>query len=197
LHEYFTNSEDASVLKMLFHLLAFLNGGQNYNHWKLCLLGLSYLYHFGVDLFRFELTIDVQCRYSFRNGSSSRENHGVFEEGGEFSLTLVASEGGSHTDDCVLVEDEDCRGESSINELNFVSKEERINFINEENSIDGNLSHEDVGISAVVDVGLVSEEVISNLAGPWRVLLLLNSCEYFIGNHHHHLLGMKEVEITS
>jgi hypothetical protein len=197
LHEYFANSEDVAVLKMLFHLLAFPNGGQNYNHWKLCLLGLSYLYHLGINIFQLELAIDVQRRHPFRDSSSSFKNYRVFKESGEFGLSLVASEGGSYSNDCMLVEDQDCRGESSIDEPNLVSKEERINLVNEENSIGGNLSDEDVRISAVVDVSVASEEVISDLAGPRRVFLLLNSCQHFVGNHHYHLFMVEEVDVTS
>jgi hypothetical protein len=103
-----TNSKDKAVLEVLLHLLTLFNGRKDNDDWKLCLFGLSYLDHFCIDLFGFELAINVQRRYSFRNGSSGCENHRVFEEGGEFSLALVTSECSCHANDCVFIEEEDC-----------------------------------------------------------------------------------------
>jgi hypothetical protein len=185
------------VLKVLLHLLTLLKRGKDDDDRKLCLLGFGYFYYLVVNLFWFELAIDIKSKLSFRDSSSSCDHNGVFEEGGEFSLSLVASECSCHANDCVFVEDEDCREESSIDELNLVSKEERIDLVDQKNSSRGNLASKDISVGAVVDVGVVSEEVVSDLTGPRRVFLLLYGCEHFIGNHHYHLLVVEEVEIVS
>ena len=48
-----------------------------------------------------------------------------------------------------------------------------------------------------MDVSIISEEVVSNLACPGRVFLLLNGCQYFGRHHHYRFLAVKEIEVTS
>ena len=96
------------MLEVLLHLLALLNRMEDNDNRELCLLGLSYSHHFGINIFQLKLTIDVQSRHSFMDSSFSCENYGVFEESREFGLALTTSESGSHANDCVLVEDDDC-----------------------------------------------------------------------------------------
>jgi hypothetical protein len=176
--------------------MALLYRREDYDDRKLCLFGLSYLDHLGVNLLGFELSVDIESKLSFRTGSSSGENHRVFEEGGEFGLALVTSEGGSHADDLVFVEEKDCRDESSVNELNLVSEEERVNLIDKENCSCGNLASEKITISTVMNCTVHLKELISNLAGPWRIFPLLNGCQNFTGNHHSHFLIVEFVEIA-
>jgi hypothetical protein len=57
----------------------------------------------------------------------------------------------------MFVEKEDCGEEPAIDKLYLVSKEERIDFIDEENSIRRNISGKDIGVGAVMDVSVVSE----------------------------------------
>jgi hypothetical protein len=47
-----------------------------------------------------------------------------------------------------------------------------------------------------LNVCIVSEDVITNLASPWRVLLLLNCRKHFIGNNNNYLFVLYDVEVA-
>ena len=89
---------------------------------------------------------------------------------------MDSSEGGSHSNYLVFVEENDTREKLTLNQLHLVSKEERVNFVNEKNSSCRDLTSKEVSVGAIVNNTIINEEFIPIFRCPWRVFLLLDSC---------------------